>query len=513
MKAKPEATLDALLGASAAANDPAFVAELSLRSGGVDPLGLRQVNFDLMDRVLPGLNNAATRLRPYVVVTWAWWKAFALFQQRGGGFVELDRLKNFVDRVEVLFVGSHLQAGEMDGLLGARVLNRFRNGANRYECVGPKWESFRRNRATTTSLMAPVAYGPSIRAGGAGLAFLRTTEEGVLIPMAEVMPAVTAFDKAMSKFANHPAFSTLDGVNVTLEDLERFHRRWRTDRLSKAEQEVGWRRLYSDPLALRRQPMIDVILAYLRGRRRGADVDELRRALARRARARALREPTEDARSVWRALQTQQLYRFALEALFVWVLRVINDRPARLNELQAELIEHVRGGTQRSFGDWIFAAPWSDLNFDPVADPVSLVEQIAGAEDTWVSDALDGLRAALRIARQEGEGSNLFGGQADRLPLNRALSRIDLVSEAPVPEALEVLISEWLIGQHIYWAVGRSGDDTQRLRLCLEEAGWTGVVNPSFPNPTPDRLSTVLSLMTDMGQLEKDGDGRFLAAA
>lgn len=43
---------------------PRVVAKPPLKPGGVDPLGLRQVNFDLMDRCIPGLNNTATRLRP-----------------------------------------------------------------------------------------------------------------------------------------------------------------------------------------------------------------------------------------------------------------------------------------------------------------------------------------------------------------------------------------------------------------------------------------------------------------
>jgi hypothetical protein len=38
--------------------------------GGVDPLGLRQINFGLMDRVLPDLNNVASHIRPYTLMAW-----------------------------------------------------------------------------------------------------------------------------------------------------------------------------------------------------------------------------------------------------------------------------------------------------------------------------------------------------------------------------------------------------------------------------------------------------------
>ena len=56
----------------ALADRPRPVPILPLETGGVDPLGLRQLNFDMMDRCIPGLNNAAWRLRPYVVMAWAW---------------------------------------------------------------------------------------------------------------------------------------------------------------------------------------------------------------------------------------------------------------------------------------------------------------------------------------------------------------------------------------------------------------------------------------------------------
>ena len=36
---------------------PVLVDVLPMHAGGVDPLGLRQLNFNLMDELVPGLNN------------------------------------------------------------------------------------------------------------------------------------------------------------------------------------------------------------------------------------------------------------------------------------------------------------------------------------------------------------------------------------------------------------------------------------------------------------------------
>ena len=54
-----------LTTAAATAAEPGFVIATVPRLGGVDPLGLRQINFDLMDQVLPGLNNVARHIRPF----------------------------------------------------------------------------------------------------------------------------------------------------------------------------------------------------------------------------------------------------------------------------------------------------------------------------------------------------------------------------------------------------------------------------------------------------------------
>lgn len=71
----PQPSLADLTTTAAIAAEPGFVAATAPKLGGVDPLGLRQINFDLMDQVLPGLNNVARHIRPFVVVTWAWRRA------------------------------------------------------------------------------------------------------------------------------------------------------------------------------------------------------------------------------------------------------------------------------------------------------------------------------------------------------------------------------------------------------------------------------------------------------
>jgi len=64
-------SLAELTAAAAASDGPGFPPPNGVKFGGVDPLGLRQLNFNLMDEVLPGLNNVARHIRPFVIVAWA----------------------------------------------------------------------------------------------------------------------------------------------------------------------------------------------------------------------------------------------------------------------------------------------------------------------------------------------------------------------------------------------------------------------------------------------------------
>jgi hypothetical protein len=72
-----------LTATAASSEGPFFVPPIAYKFGGVDPLGLRQINFDLMDQVLPGLNNVARHVRPFVVVSWAWHRAIYIAKTQG----------------------------------------------------------------------------------------------------------------------------------------------------------------------------------------------------------------------------------------------------------------------------------------------------------------------------------------------------------------------------------------------------------------------------------------------
>ena len=155
-------TLAELTEKAAQAEDPGFASPSIPKLGGVDPLGLRQINFDLMDKVFPGVNNVARHLRPFVVVTWAWRRALQLARKSGGKSVNLDHLKDFVDRIDVIYAWSQFLRDSDAPLPGKRVLADLLH-ADDWTFGGAAWTRRRNVRRLSTALSAPINYGPALK--------------------------------------------------------------------------------------------------------------------------------------------------------------------------------------------------------------------------------------------------------------------------------------------------------------------------------------------------------------
>lgn len=480
---------------------------LPMMQGGVDPLGLRQLNFNLMDLALPGINNVANRLRVYTFLAWAWWKAARLAEAEGRAEVKVDRLWSYVERMEVLFAVSHLAHEDFIGFLGRDTLNAKVVRQGGYDFGSSAWLKFRRDRKLASSFMAPVAYGPSAKIG-LGLGVIAPTTDGAFAPVEEVMPAVAAFDTCLEPISSEPAFAQLDGGYVSLADMRRYYTFWRAAELTPDEVVVGRRRLYEKEGALPRRQTIDALVAILNAAQRPMTSAELRHAIASsRVNDHVFTPPDSLAGTmkVWRALLARQLFRISLESLLNWVLSVCTV-PMTLRELTKQLSAAERVPLADTVADWMDNAQASAAY---VADPFQLIEKLSQERQFTRPDlALEGLRACILICRQEGGPDTLYTGQLDRLPLAIASDRLAAMARLSFVDGLEQIIAEWIIGQHVYWAVGRSGDDTQRLRLMLDEGGWLSFYGkPRNAAATPDRLVTILRLMADCQFVREDVSG------
>lgn len=100
------ATLAELLENAAMRDEPCHSRELDISPGGVDPLGLRQINFQLMDLVLPGLNNVARHITPYTLIAWAWRRAALSALEQGPSFLRPACLLSCFHACPLISVGA-----------------------------------------------------------------------------------------------------------------------------------------------------------------------------------------------------------------------------------------------------------------------------------------------------------------------------------------------------------------------------------------------------------------------
>ena len=495
--------LDAMI---AGASAPQVVPELPLYIGGVDPLGMRQLNFGLMDKCIPGLNNAAWRLRPYTLMAWSWWRVARLAEAAEMYEVPVAVARAFVDRVEVMFQAGHLAVGEYGSLPGADGVRARILLPGGIDFSSATWRTWHGSRMDGASLMAPVSYGPSVKEG-LGMGYLRSTG-GAFVPVDEVMPAVLSLDARLAPALSHPALSSLECGWVPLADMVALHPLWSLSALEPTEIEVGRAALLGSGASAPRGATLDMVRAILRGADRPLSAVDVRTVAA----SRSIPGVDPATADLWRALQARQLVRVSLEGLLNWVLAATSHGPRSMDDLAADLLQEAGIDLELNFGQWLAAPSLSAESVDYVASPVPLIDSIDGATQSDRPDlCLLGLRAALTICRSMGAVEDLFGGVRDRLPMRWMAARLDGAGALPMYEAAELILSELVIGQHVFVAVGRSGDDTQRLRVVLDERGWVALQGAGHANPTPDRLSTLLELAADCKLIDRAGDRTYVA--
>lgn len=487
------ATLDQITEFAARATEPTFTPPPGVRMGGVDPLGMRQINFDLMDEVFPGINNVARHIRPFTLVTWAWRRAFEVATQRGPK-VRSDELSDFVDRIEVLFVISHLLDDPDTDLPGKQFLAGW-GRERRLVFGGADWQSRRDKRRYSTALSAPINYGPALKM----LSWLVPHPEhaAVLTPTDIVQPALDAFEAKIRDILDHDAFTKLGRVVVEREEVESWAGRWSLEKPTPAESRVMNSVLFGSYAHPNRREGGELMLQAIE-HLGSDDADDIREAMAGPPSRLRIPPPLADRQSAWRTLQIRQLFRLSLEALLHWTMHQLVDGPASTSLLIRAFVEKLSNPPTRSASDWLQAR----TRIDP--GPVQITGEIQDELRDRNSDTLVDL-IALGIAYSlKNAPSTSPGEAADRLPLTRARKEADAWAHLSLQAFFTNVLETWVLAQHEYWSVGRGLADARagarvllRLKVTLEEGGWTlsqGTVVGNPPEPTRDRLQTAISL-------------------
>jgi hypothetical protein len=473
------------------------------KPGGVDPLGLRQINFDLMDEVLPGVNNVAQHIRPFTVVTWAWHRAAICARKLGKTSIFVAELQDFVDRVEVIYTWSQFLRNPTASLPGRDVLAPIIADKG-YVFGGDEWRRRKEIRRYSTSLSAPVNYGPGLKS----LGWLAPDPKGTgaMIPNPAAGNALAAFEEEIASHLNHAAFNQFGAVELTSSEVEKLAENWALEQPTLAERQFTAEALFGEFAPPKRRGGTKLVISAIEYFGSSVDVNAVRRTMCG---APTNFNPSLDLQpfeQAWRTLQIRQVFRLVLEALFHWTVLQLDDGPKTTKALVRLFLE--KSGDAPSASEWFGSVDQEFLG------PVDWLDRLAlTLSNQGKIDELPGLiRAALAACITEAPDKPGFE-RHDRLPLARARSEVKARQNEPADVFLVHVLESWVFGQHVYWSLGRGLADARardktilRLKVILEESGWTlapGVAanQRNAPSATPDRLETMISLLREAGAI------------
>jgi hypothetical protein len=490
-------TLDTFLNDHRMADGPWIVVPSDTNTGGVDPLGLRQINFDLMDRMFPGLNNVARHIRPFTLVSWAWRRTVQLAKGKDLD-LKLSVHQDFVARIEVAYLWSMLV--DDDGgwqpvdLPGQQRVKSFIGDRKTLRIGDDEWREFVKSRRNSTALTAAINYGP-------GLSALRCLEDdllnpGVKVPVRSFLPALDAFERKIQPMLDHPIFNGWGTCTLKRSEVLRWQPLWHLDKPTEAERHAFQERLKGSESGAR-QAGVKLLVGCASQAADDADdwQDEIRRGMCDSP------EIPEAARR-WKRTQMRQAFRLALEAMFEWIVKELGSSVLTTEALAKRFLEASGSGRATTADQWLSSLLPNDLC--PV-NSLRRIEEATGEEGSLERAIVGALAVSLRATEELRDGST----RDDRLPLSSAVADFNQLSEASPIAFLSTVIERWVLAQHTYWSVGRGLADARagaktilRLRVVLEEGGWRvtrGRGSRGMPRPTPDRLATALSLATEAG--------------
>jgi hypothetical protein len=509
-------------------DSPGFriVNPLQMDESGVDPIGLRQLNLDLMEATVPGINNVTIHIRPYAFMAWAWWKASRVAEKNGE--VDPAKMADLAARYETMYAWAHSLAGiPLRGAAAIRANLPLKGSGDLFMFEGAKWDEFKKKM---TSLMAPTEYGPSIKA----LHFLKPEVGGIFVRSRQVEDAVMTIDGIVSSVILERLIGSKAPTTAWQEILP-LAEQLPVHLPSQAERDAFHFLFYeagAKQEALkdmrRRKATIDLLRSIL-PEDDYISLPEIRRLLAAMTipgQPQAEGSEVRTSAVMFSILQARQLQRLAIEAMMLWVERSLSNEVADAKPTD-ELVATAQAAATRwddiaasatSVGAYMAAVEalgavsgWPRAAASQDTDLVGLMERLAVAQRKDVSRlpalalrAFGIVYAITKAFRGENfpEGTfNPIDARPDRLPMGVMVKRIEAIKDKPLTFLWRDIIERWIIAQHVHWSAVRGTDGKKRLRIGLEGPGWIRVRPKASTvfNATPDRLATLLSLGSECG--------------
>lgn len=510
-----------------------FLPSPSSENNGVDFLGLRQANLDMMAALIPGTNNVTSYIRPFALLGWIFWKFHGLCEKAGQDQPSSEDIRQFRERIEVLFTwGARLE--NTPGIPGKEAEPPA--GGSAVPLTFEEWGRVQ----SSTSLIAALWYGPASKTA-TGLGFLEPVRGGFYRATAKGVALAEALDNVLNTNAELYArvLDTLAPVTATEDDARALWALWGTHSPTDKEQQAFRDAVFDEDsvgkyssLLGQRSSTIALARLHLARCACALGADEIRRGMFSSVRSdgSAYEVPAalQPALRKWIVLQVRQLQRLALESLLSWCERRVIDG---LQDSVDLTIEAERLFRAESFGvnpDDTLSLMIGKLDaqllsidhfvarvrVDALFSPFALMDEIRAAfkarDERFAAVSFYALLLCASIAGcfPDGERAIIAVGGAPRLSLFHLRKRLTALGDVSLKQGIQFVLESMVLSQHFATAVNRFDGQNQRLRLSIEEGGLTSLVGkPWEPTVTADRLPTLLELAGDCGLIEKTDQG------
>ena len=499
---------------------------------GVDYLGTRQANLDMLSELTGVYNNQVRSARQHAILAWTAWRFRENVKDREE--VKPSEFRTFLEAVETIqMVGQHELAAEIGSAPGGLGSGSWKHWSGK----GSVALGFGSDRTHETSALAAVQYGPSARS--AGLGFL-DSEGDIPVPTDGRGRALAdALDRELRKSSAYIHLTHSPGRTLPLAavlDLARHGLVLSRDRIARPEIPAYIDALFGfdgRPSRDHRSKTLALLLHLIGvGDQLSADMvdgdpsafgeQDVRVELAAPDSAGPVPEVLQDTARRWQLFIARQLQRFALEAwqalLERWMDDGVRDVPGFLQEVEGALAEDDAARWRGPAADAVSA-------FDPVAwvagkHPWRLawdvirpglqprVRDLAGvaraALDIWIGSTA----FLLKIVPTSGPFAAFAAtGTRQRISMTEYQRWWRRREGWTVREVLGELLEEFVLQQHVGVAVARFDNQRRRLRFCGGEEGWTllpgAKSNDYNPDFTRDRLGAALALLHDVALLDE----------
>ena len=497
-------TISDLLDDSKVSSGPGLVAELNISPGGVDPLGLRQINFRLMDQVIPGFNNVARHIRPYSLLAWAWHRAASCAKAQGHKQIPASKLRDFVSRMEFIFVWSQFVIAPNADLPGRDTFLPYLDRSS-FRFGDKAWTSLCERRKNSTALDSALNYGPAVKY----LGWVVPMEERTFACAEHLLPAIAAFEACLGNSFEEPVFHTIGKVaDISRDAAVRIGTAWKLDAPTKLEQEAMRSSLMNrenNEVLSRTAFCIRECAAF---RQFETDYEQIRTDLCGPPSLFAPSPETVLVVATWRIVQLRQLFRLALEALLHWTALIVFEvgHPLSTKLLVDRLL--AQAGTATDLSAWLSPFPSAESS---LPERIGYLQAALNESENSLGLAT-AVREALAFSLSE-EPPDMVLQETDRLPISEAKRDVAMLGGMPLHDALASVLEKWVFGQHVFWAVSRGLGDARargarsilRLKVLQVETGWQlapGTNLRSVPRATADRIETFVSLLDEAGALK-----------